>query len=179
MIRTAVLVVAMSALAFPSDTGNHDECVTCTLEQDFLWPPNHNLVDVGLNVDVHTDPGSIHTTSIQVFSDEDDVWPASAQFSPDAKEMCLELRLRSERGGPGDGRVYLIIVTVEDTDIVTGLSHLHFCVFTVVVPHDLSAASIASVLDQAEDAEAYFAAHGTAPPEYFLVGDGPVIGPKQ
>src|SRR6185295_15632705 len=115
-MRPVMLLVAMSALSFASVPGTNDECVSCSLDTDFLWPPNHNLVDVGLHVDVHTDPGATHTTTIKVYSDEDDVWPASARFSPDATEMCLGLRLRSERSGPGDGRVYLIIVRVEDTD---------------------------------------------------------------
>lgn len=177
-MRTALFVLAMSALALTS-VPQTDECVTCSLDTSFLWPPNHDLVDVGLHVDIHDDPNAIHEKTVTVFSDEDDVWPASAQFSPDAKQMCDTLRLRSEREGSGDGRVYLIIVTVKDTDTLTGLFHFHTCVFTVVVPHDLSAASIASVLEQAAAAEAFFNTNGTPPANYFLVGDGPVIGPKQ
>ena len=87
--------------------------------------------------------------------------------------------LCAERSGRGDGRVYLIIVSVKDTNNTTGLFHFHICEFTVVVPHDMSDASIASVLAQAQAAEDFFNAHGTAPPGFFVVGDGPVIGPKQ
>jgi len=178
-MRLAVFLLAMSATALPHNEATQDECVSCSLDTDFLWPPNHNLVDVGLHVDVHVDPSSTHQTTLTVYSDEDDVWPASAQFSPDTSGNCGSLRLRSERSGKGDGRVYLIIVTVKDTDNATGNFHFHHCVFTVVVPHDLSRGSIASVLDQAEAAEEYWTAHGSAPPGYFVVGDGPIIGPKQ
>jgi hypothetical protein len=171
--------MALAATALSDNTGTHDECVDCVLDRDLLWPPNHKLVDVGLHVDVHQDPGATHETTITVYSDEDDVWPASARFSPDAKLEDSTLRLRSERSGPGDGRVYLIVVSVLDTDNATGDSHVHLCVFTVVVPHDLSAASIASVEAQADAAHDFFVANGTPPPGYFLVGDGPVIGPKQ
>jgi hypothetical protein len=178
-MRSAVFLLAMAATALPHNEPTQDECVSCSLDTDFLWPPNHNLVDVGLRVDIHTDPGSTHEATVTVYSDEDDVWPASAQFSPDAKGNSCGLRLRSERSGPGDGRVYLIVVAVKDTDNATGDFHYHYCVFTVVVPHDLSSASIASVLAQAEAAEDFWTANGTAPPGYFVVGDGPVLGPKQ
>jgi hypothetical protein len=177
-MRPALLFLVMSSLAFPNPSTIEDECLSCTLEEDFLWPPNHNLVDVGLEVVEHVDPNATHVTTIAVFSDEDDIWPASARFSPDASMATCSLRLRSERDGSGDGRVYLIVVTTADTDSL-GNTHWHFCVFSVVVPHDLSDASIASVRAQALAAEQYWAENGEAPPEYFLVGDGPTIGPKQ
>ena len=163
-MRTLAVLLSMSALAFsgtpppPPDCGCTKDCeVVCTVETSLLWPPNHFLVNVGLEVNGNP--------TIQVYSDEDDVWPASAQFSPDAKLNNGDLRLRSERGGPGDGRVYLIVAGD--------------CAATVVVPHDLSAASIASVLAQAEAALEYWETNGVPPPTFFLVGDGPVIGPKQ
>ena len=162
-MRALALLLCMSALAFsgdpqpPPDCGCKKDCeVVCTVETDFLWPPNHFLVDVGLSVSGNP--------TIQVYSDEDDEWPASEQFSPDAK-LNGNLRLRRERGGPGDGRVYLIIAGD--------------CALTVVVPHDLSAASIASVQAQAEAALEFWELNGVPPPSFFLVGDGPVIGPKQ
>ena len=156
-MRCLVLLLSMSALAFSGDPPPPEDCGVCSVEQDFLWPPNHNLVDVGLVVD--------GAPSIQVYSDEDDVWPASARFSPDARLDCLDLRLRSERGGSGDGRVYLIVAGD--------------CAITVVVPHDLSAASVASVQAQADAALEFWETNGTPPSSFFLVGDGPVIGPKQ
>jgi len=160
-MRCLVLLLSMSALALsgnpPPPPCGCDCEVVCVVERDFLWPPNHNLVDVGLEVDGNP--------TIQVYSDEDDVWPASARFSPDAKLSGQDLRLRAERGGPGDGRVYLIVAGD--------------CAMTVVVPHDLSAASVASVQAQADAALEYWETNGIPPPGFFLVGDGPVIGPKQ
>lgn len=178
-MRSAVFLLSLSAMAFSSPDLIEDECLSCSLEQDLLWPPNHVLVDVGLQVDEHVDPNATHATSIEVFSDEDDVWAASAQFSPDVSMAGDRLRLRRERGGRDDGRVYLIVVSVLDTDVATGLFHWHVCVFTVVIPHDLSDASIASVRAQAQAAEDYWAAHGSAPPAYFSVGGGPLSGSKQ
>lgn len=54
-----------------------------------LWPPNHEMVDVGLGV----------ASSFVVYSDEDD------GASQDASGSLL---LRAQRAGNGDGRVYLI-----------------------------------------------------------------------
>lgn len=179
-MRATLLLLTLSGLAFSNPSPSGDECLTCSLETDMLWPPNHVLVDVGLEVEEHVDPNATHTTTIEVYSDEDDVWPASPRFSPDASLAGDRLRLRREREGSGDGRVYLIIVTVVDTDIASGISHEHTCMFTVMVPHDLSAASIASVQAQAQAAEDYYLENGgNAPPEYFLVGDGPLTGSKQ
>jgi len=77
------------------------------------------------------------------------------------------LRLRAERNATSDGRVYLVVVTA--TDNASNISHK--CL-TAVVPASQSAASLASVNAQASAA-------GAACTAAFLVGDGPVVGPKQ
>jgi hypothetical protein len=83
--------------------------------------------------------------------------------------------LRSERKGNEDGRVYLIVVKAVDAKGNVGL-----CVQTVVVPHDQSQASLNSVQLQAAAAQAYALSHnGAPPPSYFVIGDGPIIGPIQ
>jgi hypothetical protein len=111
-----------------------------------------------------------------VFGDEDDETPTGdGNFSPDAKNIApVTLRLRAERKGDADGRVYLIIVTATDAS-----GNVSRCCRTVTVTHDQSKASKASVAAQAAAAQAYCEAHGTAPPGYFVIGDGPIIGPKQ
>jgi hypothetical protein len=113
---------------------------------------------------------------VQVFSDESEDAPGDGHFSPDAKDIAPgTLRLRSERFGDSDGRVYLIVTTATDASGNEG----HSCA-TVVVPHDQSAASIASVNAQAAAASAYCAANnGGVPPGFVTIGIGPVIGPKQ
>jgi hypothetical protein len=96
-------------------------------------------------------------------------------FSPDAKDTGLgTLRLRSERKGTGDGRVYLIIVTATDSS-----GNVSRCCRTVTVPISQSKASMASVAAQAAAARAFCEQNGTAPPGYFVIGDGPVVGPIQ
>jgi hypothetical protein len=112
-----------------------------------------------------------------VFGDEDDETPTGdGNHSPDAKNLNIgTLRLRSERKGDADGRVYLIVVKVTDA-----AGNVSFRCATVVVTHSQSKSSIASVNAQAAAARAYCESHGgMPPPAYFMIGDGPVIGPKQ
>jgi hypothetical protein len=112
-----------------------------------------------------------------VFGNEDDQTPTGdGTFSPDASNIGLgTLRLRNEHVGSGNGRVYLVVVKATDASGNVGLD----C-GTVVVPHDQTAASLALIETQATAAKAFCLANsGTPPPGYFVIGDGPVIGPKQ
>ena len=84
------------------------------------------------------------------------------------------MRLRSEREGDKDGRVYLIVVSATDEAGNTG-----FCYKTVTVTHSQNKAAKDAVAAQAAAAGAYFAANGVPPPDYVQVGTGPVVGPKQ
>jgi hypothetical protein len=133
------------------------------------------LVNVGLSASATDNcPGTV--ISVAVFGDENDEEPTGdGNFSPDAKDIGLgTLRLRAERKGDGDGRVYLIIVTA--TDAAGNVSR---CCRTVTVAHDQTKASVASVASQAAAARAYCEQHGTAPPGYFVIGDGQIIGTLQ
>lgn len=85
------------------------------------------------------------------------------------------LRLRSERNGNGGGRVYLIVVKSTDATGTVAPS----C-NTVVVPHSQSKKDKDTVDAQAAAAKTFCTANaGAAPSGYFVVGDGPLIGPKQ
>ncbi|MBI4324629.1 MAG: DUF5011 domain-containing protein [Chloroflexi bacterium] len=152
--------------------------VTAAVTQASLWPPNHNLINVGFSLTVNDvcDSTSAAAVTVAVYSDEDDEEETGdGNHSPDAKNIASgTLRLRSERKGNSDGRVYLIIVTSTD-----GSGNVGKACATVVVRHSNNSASIASVNAQAAAALAYCQANGTAPVGYFLVGDGPIIGPKQ
>jgi hypothetical protein len=111
-----------------------------------------------------------------VYSDEPDLdILGSGNFSPDAKNIGVgTLRLRSERSGNENGRVYLIVVQATDASGKTG-----FCATTVTVTHDQSKASKDSVAAQAAAAQAYFLTNLIPPPGFVQVGVGPVVGPKQ
>lgn len=150
--------------------------VTCAVEVSSLWPPNHKLVNVGLSVvasDICDDDPEV---SVQVFSDEDDEnATGDGNHMPDASDIAPEtLRLRSERRGDADGRVYLIVVSVTDECGNVG----HACC-TVTVPHDRSQASRDAVAAQAAAAEEFCNQTGQPPAGFVEVGEEPAHGPRQ
>lgn len=157
--------------------------ISCNVTQDTLWPPNHDLETVGLTATVTDDcdshvviGGGPNGTGVTVYSDEPDLdILGSGNFSPDAKNIALNtLRLRSERSGNEDGRVYLIVVQATDK-----AGHTGYCAKTVTVTHAQSKAAKQSVAAQAAAAQAYFNTNHTPPPGYVQVGTGPIVGPKQ
>ncbi|HWS87485.1 MAG TPA: Ig-like domain-containing protein [Pyrinomonadaceae bacterium] len=149
--------------------------VNCSVTKALLWPPNSDLVNVGLQVSASDNDGQPPAVEIAVFSDEDDEGQA-AMMSPDAKNVAPStLRLRAERDGAGDGRVYVIRIKATDTS-----NNVSYSYCTVVVPKSQSKADLGAANAQAAAAVAAFDANGDNPPAgFFLVGDGPVIGPKQ
>jgi len=171
-LRAATVIAIASAIcatARPASAGC--VAVSCSLAVSELWPPNHNLTNVGLSA-----TGCSNNCTVSTYSDEDDVQAVgSGQFSPDEtyNSSSSMLRLRSERDGTMDGRVYLVVVKRTDGSCD--------CCGTVVVPHDRSEASTVSVDSQAEAAQSFceMSAGCMAPPGYVTVGDGPSIGPKQ
>ena len=175
------------------DAGNETTCtqdvtvvdvespvVSCSVDDemldDGLWPPNHKLEAVGLNVAVSDNCDEAPVITVLVFGDEDDEEPTGdGMHSPDAKDIAAgTLRLRKERKGDADGRVYLILVLATDA-----AGNVGFDCCTVTVPHSQSPSDRAAVQDQAAAAEAECLANGFAPASFVLVGDGPVNGPHQ
>jgi hypothetical protein len=140
--------------------------VTASVETASLWPPNHQLVDVGLTVSTSDNSGGAVTTAVSVFSDEDNLAPGSGNVSPDATFVPPStLQLRAERSGSSDGRVYLISVTATDSSSNSTVS----CV-TVAVPKNNSPQAVAAVAAQAAAAQAYCEANaGAAPAGYFVI----------
>jgi hypothetical protein len=167
---------------FFDDTPANGACPACvlhtTVAKSSLWPASHNLINVGLAAA----PTGVCPASrdVTVYSDEDDVDPQTiGDMSPDAKNIALStLRLRAERRDTGtgqDGRVYLIVTKTSD-----GTGNSAFSCNTVTVPRSQTAPDLASVAAQASAAQTFCTNNGgAAPAGFFLVGDGPVIGPKQ
>ena len=155
---------------------NTPPTVVCNVAQQLLWPPNHNMVNVGL-VATATDActGASGPAGVSVFGDEDDDDDTGdGRHSPDAMAIANgTLLLRSEREGDKDGRVYLIRGLSTD-----GNNSGHACC-AVVVPQNMSPKSQQDVQEQAAAAVAVCNATGAAPAGFFVVGDGPVLGPKQ
>jgi extracellular elastinolytic metalloproteinase len=90
-----------------------------------LQPPNHKMVDVAVAYDV-TDLCSGVTTTLSVTSNE----PEGASSDWEIVNNHL-VRLRAERLGGGNDRIYTITITATDPDGNTSTATV-----TVTVPHD-------------------------------------------
>lgn len=151
--------------------------ISMSVGQGMLWPPNHDLINVGLTVVTGDNCTSTPLTGVTVYSNEaEEMDTGDGKFSPDAKNIANgTLRLRSERQGGGNGRVYLLVGKATD-----GSGNSATACSTVVVPQSQSAASKAQVNALAAAAQSYCAANGgAAPAGYIAIGGGAIIGPKQ
>jgi hypothetical protein len=107
-----------------------------------LWPPNHRFVDIGLAASASDDcaaPGDLALRIISVTSDEATATEPGAGGpvnGPDAIVDGLTVRLRAERSGLSDGRVYRI--TVKAVDLCGNEGE---AVVEVRVPHDQGSTS--------------------------------------
>jgi len=115
---------------------NHDPVCTAVTAGGILWPPNHKFRLRTLTGATDPDGNPIVTTVLGVTQDEPLNGKADGNTSPDAKPGPLsnQVRLRAERSGLGDGRVYRISYQVTD-----GLGGQCSGVVIVGVPHDRGA----------------------------------------
>ncbi len=112
-----------------------------------LWPPNHKMKNITANY-TSTDncPGPI-TCAITVTSDEPQSGTGNGDQSPDWDILNdHHLKLRAERAGDGDGRVYTVKITCTDqyANSTSGTK-------TVLVPHDMRARDIRELVFQYSD----------------------------
>jgi hypothetical protein len=118
--------------------------VSCAVAVDTLWPPNHKFVDVGFTfsaADVcDTTPLAV---AIAVTSDEPTSKAAGAGGGSHCPDAIVgpdrSVRLRSERSGPRDGRVYRVTVTATDS-----CGNAASCSAEVRVQHDRRRAAVDS-----------------------------------
>jgi uncharacterized repeat protein (TIGR01451 family) len=80
-----------------------------------LWPPNHQMVNVAVNYSVEDNCGPV-SLSLSVKSNEPINGTGDGDTAPDWQVVNAHLvRLRSERSGKGEGRVYTITITATDS----------------------------------------------------------------
>jgi hypothetical protein len=126
--------------------------VTCGVAVDSLWPVNHKWRNVGFSYEASDDCDDELSAVISVTSDEH---PALATGSGGPKH-CPDawidpgsgtVLLRAERSGGGDGRVYVVKVTVSDA-----CGSASSCQVSVGVPRSRKPGNTAVDSGQAYDA---------------------------
>jgi hypothetical protein len=111
------------------------DCSKLTVSPSSLWPPNHKFVTVTVSGATDPDAAPVTTTITGVTQDEPINWLGDGDTSPDAAWVtghANQVKLRAERSGKGDGRVYKIAVTVSDGNLTCRR------ILAVGVPHDQS-----------------------------------------
>jgi chitodextrinase len=97
-----------------------------------LWPPNHKFVPLGIAEIMDPDDDPVTITITGVTQDEPVNGLGDGDTSPDATGVGTSVvKLRAERSGTGDGRVYHIDFTADD-----GKGGACAGAVTVCVPHD-------------------------------------------
>jgi hypothetical protein len=113
-----------------------------TPSTQMLWPPNHKMWDVMLSY-TSTDNCAVTGCQVTVTSNESVNGPGNNN-SPDWVIVNNQhIRLRAERNGNGDGRIYTITVTCRDA---AGNSTSRMT--TVSVPHSMSSARASNEFEQ-------------------------------
>jgi hypothetical protein len=103
-----------------------------------LWPPNHELQAVTITANAFDNGGGVITLGVTVQSSEPPDAAGDGSTIPDYyidsvdnETGIIQLRLRSERAGTGDGRTYKITITAID---VSGNSSV--AIVEIRAPHD-------------------------------------------
>jgi hypothetical protein len=113
------------------------DCSKLHLDKTWLWPPNHKFKTVTASGATDPEGAALTTTVTAVTQDEPVDGVADGHTAPDAAHVAghpERVRLRAERSGTGDGRVYRVTVKVSDGKLTCAKT------MTVGVPHDQSGA---------------------------------------
>jgi hypothetical protein len=109
------------------------DCTAAVASPSLLWPPNHKLETVTVMGVTDPDGDPVTVTITRVTQDEPTNGLGDGNRSPDAQPDSTSdsVRLRGERSGRGDGRVYRIHFTATDPQGASCSGTV-----TVGVPHD-------------------------------------------
>jgi uncharacterized repeat protein (TIGR01451 family) len=91
------------------------DCSAATATPDELWPPDHKFVAIAVTGVSDPDGDPVTLTIDSVFQDEPVLGIGSGSFVPDCRGVGADAaQVRSEREGPGNGRVYHIGFSADD-----------------------------------------------------------------
>jgi hypothetical protein len=120
-------------------TNSPPECGSVAPSKASLWPPNHKLRTITLSGATDPDGDPVAITITGVTQDEPVNGKADGNTSPDvvAGPNAAQVKLRAERSGRGDGRVYTIAYVAKDPSGASCSGTV-----TVTVPHDKRGPSV-------------------------------------
>jgi probable HAF family extracellular repeat protein len=98
-----------------------------------LWPPNHKLIEIVLDVSAQDDIDPSPCVSCEAVSSEPNDGPGDSRTAPDVRWSGGRLWLRAERNGTGPGRTYTITCNARDASGNVGHGEA-----IVLVPHALT-----------------------------------------
>ena len=81
---------------------------------NLLWPPNHGMRQIAITKVTDPNADGVIVTVTGVTQDEPVNGQGDGDSSPDAVIQGAGVLLRAERGGSGNGRVYLVTFTADD-----------------------------------------------------------------
>jgi M6 family metalloprotease-like protein len=119
--------------------------IATELNRDCLWPPNHKMVDILVDIEVtdNCDPDP-YWELYSITSDEDDNGLGDGNtigdITADLYTEDTAFQLRSERSGKGDGRTYTIVYRAEDES-----GNVAFDTSYVIVPHDMGHGAVCAM----------------------------------
>jgi subtilisin-like proprotein convertase family protein len=129
-----------------------DPTLVVTLSPDFLWPPNHRMMDVSATVTASDNCGSATVLLTSVMSNEADNSNGVGDGNTvndiqgaDTGTSDLMFSVRAERAGGGQGRFYTATYTATDGSGNTAVTGP-----TVFVPHDQGGTAEPLILGVAE-----------------------------
>ena len=86
-----------------------------TIDKPALWPPNHKMVDVTVSYAVTDNCGPVNS-ALSISSNEPVNGKGDGNTATDWEVIdAHHVRLRAERSGQGDGRVYTITIMASDS----------------------------------------------------------------
>lgn len=108
--NTATVTIAVIPINDPP------ECTGVSVSVDSLWPPNHKMREITIDLETFDPDGDdVEVSIFGIFQDEPVDGLGDGDTSPDAEIVDgSTVKLRAERSGNENGRVYTILVLAND-----------------------------------------------------------------
>jgi len=139
-----------SCLASVSVVDNTPPDLAVALSRHELWPPNHKMVDLSAQIAVDDNCDADPLVQLWLISSSEPTMGAAMEISPTTSRCHVDpsrvfpcetnrFRLRAERCGRGDGRLYTVVYRATDD-----AGNQADFISEVVVPHDQGGRAIGS-----------------------------------